>query len=224
MRAAIVENGIVKNIVEADKGFDGAVPTGDLTVRIGDSCDGTDFYRDGEKVTEQEGLDVVIRTTEEMLADCVEALSALGVKLDQKEPRRTRNPTVLKQAPQLRAAIQMLGRTAADDVALSCPALFDEWKAGTDYVTGDIRAEDGQLYRCLQDHTSQEDWMPSAAHSLWVRIADPAEEWPDWVQPAGSTDAYAKDAKVTHNGRRWISDVDSNVWEPGVYGWTEREE
>ena len=22
-------------------------------------------------------------------------------------------------------------------------------------------------------------------------------------------------------GKTWISDIDNNVWEPGVYGWTE---
>ena len=57
--------------------------------------------------------------------------------------------------------------------------------------------------------------------SLWVGISDPAEEWPEWSQPVGSTDAYAKGAKVSHNGKHWTSDVDANVWEPGAYGWTE---
>ena len=32
---------------------------------------------------------------------------------------------------------------------------------------------------------------------------------------------YAKDAKVSHNGRRWTADVGNNHWEPGVYGWTD---
>ena len=132
-----------------------------------------------------------------------------------------RRTDIIEQAKAIRAATQEMGRTAADDVALSCPALFDEWKAGVDYVTGDIRKRNGNLYRCLQDHTSQEDWTPEAAVSLWVQIADPAIEWPEWVQPVGSMDAYAKDAKVTHNGKHWTSDVDNNVWEPGVYGWTE---
>lgn len=30
--------------------------------------------------------------------------------------------------------------------------------------------------------------------------------------------------QVSHNGKHWISSVDNNVWEPGVYGWTEQEE
>ena len=57
--------------------------------------------------------------------------------------------------------------------------------------------------------------------SLWVSISDPAEEWPEWSQPLGAHDAYEQGAKVSHNGKHWSSDVAANVWEPGVYGWTE---
>lgn len=99
--------------------------------------------------------------------------------------------------------------------------LFSPWAYPVDYKTGNIRAYGEKLYRCLQDHTSQETWTPDAAPSLWVGISDPAEKWPAWSQPVGSTDAYAKGAQVSHNGKHWTSDVDANVWEPGVYGWTE---
>ena len=27
--------------------------------------------------------------------------------------------------------------------------------------------------------------------------------------------------KVTHNDKTWISDIDYNIWETGVYGWSE---
>ena len=33
------------------------------------------------------------------------------------------------------------------------------------------------------------------------------------------TNPYKKGDKVTHNGSTWVSTVDNNVWEPGVYGW-----
>lgn len=99
--------------------------------------------------------------------------------------------------------------------------LFSPWAYPVDYKTGNIRAHGGKLYRCLQNHTSQETWTPDAAPSLWVGISDPTEEWPAWSQPVGSTDAYAKGAQVSHNGKHWTSDVDANMWEPGVYGWTE---
>jgi len=45
------------------------------------------------------------------------------------------------------------------------------------------------------------------------------DEYPEWVQPTGTHDAYALGAIVAHNGQLWISTVDANVWEPGVYGW-----
>ena len=81
-----------------------------------------------------------------------------------------------------------------------------------------------QLYRCVQAHTSQTGWEPPNAASLWSITSDPAEEWPEWSQPLGAHDAYAAGAKVSHNGKHWTSDLDGNVWEPGVYGWTEASE
>ena len=68
------------------------------------------------------------------------------------------------------------------------------------------------------------DWTPDTAVSLWSVAADPAEEWPAWSQPVGAHDAYAAGDKVSHNGKHWTSSVDNNVWEPGVYGWTEATE
>lgn len=44
-------------------------------------------------------------------------------------------------------------------------------------------------------------------------------EWPEWVQPVGAQDAYNTGAQVSYNNLHWISTVDNNVWEPGVYGW-----
>lgn len=99
--------------------------------------------------------------------------------------------------------------------------LFAPWACPVAYKTGNIRERNGKLYKCLQDHTSQETWTPEDSPSLWVGISDPTEEWPEWSQPVGSTDAYAKGAQVSHNGKHWTSDAENNVWEPGVYGWTE---
>ena len=45
-----------------------------------------------------------------------------------------------------------------------------------------------------------------------------SSDWPEWVQPTGAHDAYAKGSQVTHNGERYVSKIDANVWEPGVFG------
>ena len=99
--------------------------------------------------------------------------------------------------------------------------LFAEWAYPIAYTVGQLRRYNGTLYKCVQAHTSQADWTPDMAASLWSVAADPAEEWPAWSQPVGAHDAYAAGDKVSHNGKHWTSSVDSNVWEPGVYGWTE---
>lgn len=133
---------------------------------------------------------------------------------------------LVEQAQAIRAGMQALARTAPDAVLLTQPmAMYDEWSAeSVEYVLDDIRQYNGLLYRCVQAHTSQATWTPEDAPSLWTRIADPAQEWPEWIQPTGAHNAYAKGAKVSHNGKHWISDVGANVWEPGVYGWTEQAE
>ena len=99
---------------------------------------------------------------------------------------------------------------------------IESWQTDTDYKEHkDIVRYEGELYKCEQSHTSQPDWTPDIAHSLWTRIDDPGEEWPEWRQPSGSTDYYRLGAKVSHNGKHWISTEEYNVWEPGVYGWDE---
>jgi hypothetical protein len=78
------------------------------------------------------------------------------------------------------------------------------------------------LYRCEQSHTSQADWTPDLTPALWTEVAEPGTI-PVWKQPTGSQDAYQQGDKVKYpdeNGDVWVSDLDGNVWEPGVYGWT----
>ena len=106
-----------------------------------------------------------------------------------------------------------------DEVTASEHAdLFAEWAYPVAYTVGQLRRHNGTLYKCVQAHTSQADWTPDTAASLWSVAADPAEEWPAWSQPVGAHDAYAKGDKVSHNGKHWTSNVDSNVWEPGTAG------
>lgn len=99
--------------------------------------------------------------------------------------------------------------------------VFSPWAEGMKYVAGNLRTFGDKLYKCVQNHTSQADWTPDKTPALWVLAGDPAEEWPAWSQPVGAHDAYNKGDKSSHNEKHWISDVDGNVWEPGVYGWTE---
>ena len=125
----------------------------------------------------------------------------------------------LENALKIRPYIEKAAASLSDADALQVPTLFPPWKSGTDYKKDDRVEHGGILYRCIQAHTALDNWTPDQTPAMWVRVS--LEEWPEWVQPLGAQDAYAKGAKVTHNGKRWTSDVDNNTWEPGVYGWTE---
>lgn len=124
-------------------------------------------------------------------------------------------------AHKLRQLIEKAAITLTDSDALGGIELFPKWADDAEYSVNDRVRYNDLLYKCLQAHTAQASWTPDNAPSLWVRIDDPSHEFPEWVQPTGATDAYAKGAKVSHNERHWISDIDANVYEPGVYGWYE---
>ena len=101
-------------------------------------------------------------------------------------------------------------------------SVYPDWiPKGYEYFAGERVSYNNLYYRCIQNHISQEDWEPGIAISLWAEIPDPAEEWPEWKQPAGAHDTYSKGDKVSHSDKHWISEIDNNAYEPGVYGWTE---
>lgn len=127
------------------------------------------------------------------------------------------------EALKLRHHIETAVQSLPDSEALEAVTLYPEWAADTAYPAGHKVQHGGKLWRCLQAHTSQEGWEPENAPSLWAKVLIPDPDViPEWEQP-DSTNPYMTGDKVTHNGKTWASDIDNNVWEPGVYGWTEIE-
>ena len=122
------------------------------------------------------------------------------------------------KARKLREVIEQASASLPDETALDGVELFPAWEPGRASVSGERLRYHGELYRVLQDHTAQADWTPDAAPSLYVRVAEPGEI-PEWKQPTGAQDAYNKGDQVRHTEKIWTSDIDANVWEPGVYGW-----
>ena len=114
---------------------------------------------------------------------------------------------------------------ATDEVAVDVPRIYPQWNGeGVAYVTGDRVLYADVLYKVLMDHTSQMDWAPDVAPSLFVKVlTDEAGNILPWEQP-GATNPYMKGDKVTHNGQTWVSLIDNNVWEPTVGALWEIEE
>lgn len=127
----------------------------------------------------------------------------------------------IEKARQLRKLIEQTAVNLSDEEALTGVELFHNWNETASYSVGDRVQYEGTLYKCLQAHEAQATWTPVDAPSLWAEVLIPDPEViPEWVQP-DSTNPYMKGDKVTHLGKTWISDVDNNVWEPSVYGWSE---
>ena len=132
-------------------------------------------------------------------------------------------------SPERGAAIRdAITSSQTDEQAAATPELYPTWSASDKYAVGDRRRYGGVLYKCLQAHTGQSDWTPTAAPSLWAKVLVETDEHgqqtaiKEWEQP-DSTNPYSKGDKVTYKGKTYESSIDSNVWSPEAYpaGWTE---
>lgn len=124
----------------------------------------------------------------------------------------------LEHAREIRAAMEAASASLDDATALSAIEMFPRWEP-RDYRLDERVRWQGILYKCIQAHSENATWNPADAPSLWARVLIPDPEViPEWVQP-DSTNPYMHGDRVTHNGSTWVSIIDNNVWEPGVYGW-----
>lgn len=126
---------------------------------------------------------------------------------------------IRKRARALRERIEAMADALSDADAITVAALFPHWVSGKAYDAGDRICYLDTLYKCVQGHTSQDDWTPARTPALWTVIS--VEDWPDWKQPTGAQDAYNRGDRVTFQGAHYISLIDGNVWSPASYpaGW-----
>lgn len=119
--------------------------------------------------------------------------------------------------------VQMAQDGTLDDITISeHPTLFPEWDENWTGKAGTILRDGDNLYRSIHDVTNvAQNTKPSETPSMWTAISDPTQEFPEWIQPIGAHDAYVSGDKVAHSDKKWVSTVDGNIWEPGVYGWDE---
>ena len=125
----------------------------------------------------------------------------------------------MKEAEEIRKAIDTFAENQTDETLIGNKAAFSLWRAGLSVVRKQILRFNDDLYRVNQSHTTQNDWPPDITPALFTKIS--LDEYPEWVQPTGAQDAYNAGDKCSHNDKHWVSNLDGNVWEPGIYGWSE---
>lgn len=131
--------------------------------------------------------------------------------------------TLLELAYKLRPYIEKAALSLSDEDALEAVNLFPNWASGVAYAVDARVNYEGILYRCLQAHTSQETWTPTAAPSLWAKVLIPSPDViPEWEQP-DSTNPYMMGDKVMFEGKVYESTINNNIWSPSAYpaGWRE---
>lgn len=161
----------------------------------------------------------------EKVAADFEGYKQIGLDYEEEQERKNKEESDYRAQVESAANITFVAMAQSeqlDDITISeHAALFVVWTENWTGKAGTILQDEGALYRSIHDVGPGQNTKPSETPAMWTRIADPAEEWPEWIQPIGAHDAYAMGAKVSHAGKHWTSDVDGNVWEPGVAMWTE---
>ena len=134
---------------------------------------------------------------------------------------------ILQFAEQFRKVVQKFAASFDDEEALEVASIYDFWQPDKPYKMDEIIAfginevGDPQLYRVVQAHISQVDWLPKNTPSLYVAIGLDNDGHPVWSQPTGAHDAYNMGDIVNYNGELYESLINGNVYSPEAYpaGW-----
>lgn len=133
----------------------------------------------------------------------------------------------LQAAEQFRKALQMFAQSLTEDEAMEIATVYPKYvvgkayKAGEMFTYGENAVGDPQLYKVVQEHTSQADWIPNGTPSLYTAIGLDESGYPVWSKPTGAHDAYNTGDIVVYNGTKYESLIDGNVYSPEEYpqGW-----
>ena len=136
---------------------------------------------------------------------------------------------LIEQAQVIREAMDYAGASLNEETALVCVALYRPWVIDAaykkdEYLTYGVNGVgDPQLYRVVQDHTSQADWTPDSVPALYAPIGLTEDGYPVWSEPTGSHDAYNAGDIVEYKGKLYKSLINGNIWSPEAYpqGWEE---
>lgn len=178
--------------------------------------DKVDYYEVTEipEPTEEEKQDLQYQQEAEQAAASIKSM----------ESRMMKTLLTGGDIAEVQSAYQISLMSLSDGAAIKIADYFPDWSGeGHQYSVGDRVEYDGELYKVIQAHTSQADWDPKSAPSLFAKVltSQTGEPLP-WVQP-DSTNPYMRGDQVTWKGKVYESMIDNNVWSPTDYpdGWKE---
>lgn len=100
-----------------------------------------------------------------------EELTAMQQAQAEWEAQERTRPLSLGEVQEMMVRAQINTLAVDDATALRMVAYYPEWTAGTAYAVGDRLVYNGDLYKVLQAHTSQDTWQPgTGTESLYTCI------------------------------------------------------
>ena len=137
-----------------------------------------------------------------------------------KEENRKEQIEIASEELEVLAKEQLLP-ALTDAQAYTFRFLFPTFEIDKSYEVGERIIYEDKFYKVITTHTSQADWTPDVAVSLFVEISDPAIEYPEFKKPINAETAYMTGDKITFEGNKYVSTMDNNVYSPTEYpqGW-----
>ena len=105
----------------------------------------------------------------EITAEEIAEIEASRVAFEAAE--RTR-PLTMEEVSRMLIRQQINTLSVDDNTALRMREFYPDWAAGQDYTAGYKVQHGGNLWRCVQAHTSQTDWEPYNTPALWTEICE----------------------------------------------------
>lgn len=126
----------------------------------------------------------------------------------------------VEQAQAKKAAIDTAGNMLTDEQAIEVIDLYDEWAVNKQVYAGNRIQFEGELYKVLQDHTTQADWTPDVTPALYVKVGYGYREIKENMM---ATEAFAKGEIGWYKTKDnlYESLFDGNAYTPDSYpnGW-----
>lgn len=106
--------------------------------------------------------------TREMTAEEVAVIEEMNARHEAQERKR---PLTLEEVNTMLIKAQINTLAVDDQTAIRMIDYYPEWETGKDYPVGYKVTYQGDLYKVIQAHTSQETWTPgTATAALYARI------------------------------------------------------
>ena len=143
----------------------------------------------------------------DMTAEEVAAMQEAAAKAETEEKRR---PLSLGGVQEMMVRQQINTLAVDDATALRMVAYYPDWTAGAAYAAGDRLVYNGDLYKVLQAHTSQETWLPGAGtESLYTRIDEQHDGTKYDPIPYSGNMALENGKYYNQSGKTYLCDRDT---------------